>query len=1374
MADDSLDEFLGWDIAQNKTVTAWSSKVSVKNRGRKTYGSSRGGSFSSQRRTIRESDEHIIANGFSFANNDDEEEEDELEGVAPPVPPPTRLTRANSVTTYDRRHAPRMRRSNSISHGARDDTMIRAGFPRRSSISFQSLRSMDSFAENEHPNLGVLEEFVSPKRAKTTIEFPGRKRAKSGDRGTGLKKPLSDSFSNLAKFGEDRLSWAKTAITEVTSSFNNSDSAVNDNDYEQIEFADTSPAAASVGSSRKRGIWDSPPDDFDDFSLSEAPSTRRTRFFSPARTPGPNPSPNAAAGGKGTDSVSLMSVGSEDRPRTRKEGLDTDDELSVDDVSVDSLLEAKTPMNDVSHYGNHSIGGLSPDLLDVRNAGPDDIINTMSSYQDLRFLVKSLRKEKASSRTSWHVAPPVAWESQRRAAFLHWATRTLGFSFRSGGMAITYLQISKAKGAEILQLLESAVTSWKDQGFAEQTPLESSKKLKFTFSSIKKTLGAPRTLALTPKESTTSTFNAGSSAFVDDLSSRMMSLGMSDKKKSLRFSDQHMPMGAIILEDSEDMSFMEGARPSLENHTNARDLMAHMHGVTPITRKGRPPRLSIESTGSTGVSGMSGGIFNDMSPYPQPAQSFGNDCMTPMMTKPDPGWGSCPVAGRDWGASEACSPEIIEELVRRVEQSGIDAGIVDDTTTPLGSRNSSDSSNLFDLELEAASNEHETSASSLDTPGDNFHSALDNIVQAKQDRRRQTSFAKHARMSLIASAVNPSGSMLNGRKSLFDRPSNAFLGTDFALAETLEATPEFAPYNDATLDDPVCSRRTALADDGVLETIFSFLQETELLCTASLVSIHWADCATQAHANMMLMSVGCTSESDTDSTDDDSIAEEAMQTYGFMEREWEFLVSSFPWACFLSEGAFKRVYKVFNYNHRVEEAISVMDVNTIESTGNMNVVGAELAVSVLLSSLVRRGVCPNFVVTRGVFSCAYEPPARSWGSATNKRPKGSTYVSPKAKRLPKEPAQNKRGRYQYIRMELCDEGDAEEYLKRQPDGAIDPLDSMKLLFQMAFSLHAAADRFSLKHYDVKLLNFFLQGVTTEKAGDVVMRYGLGAHTFALKSQRGQGIIAKLADYGTANVDSGSCGQAVTIAQFTTLENTPIDFLILGDAAHQGHGHDCFGLGLCMLHLYTGHAPYEEILEEVTCPPNLKKELRTIWENEAESNYSVIRSLILSEVYKDEEGHIIEGEPDEVLYDTLYRFLVLFGVPDVSSTLSNSKVWIAIKNTLESKSNTGKAKKSGGKKSQRNESTQFNRDRRKYSLSRGNNKYIARARKSLESLHGGMDLLLSLVSFDPQTRASALDVLNSPFMTPLREEEEESQYSEDDEVLTYNAFSIKRT
>lgn len=449
------------------------------------------------------------------------------------------------------------------------------------------------------------------------------------------------------------------------------------------------------------------------------------------------------------------------------------------------------------------------------------------------------------------------------------------------------------------------------------------------------------------------------------------------------------------------------------------------------------------------------------------------------------------------------------------------------------------------------------------------------------------------------------------------------------------------------------------------------------------------------------------------------------------------------------------------------------DVNAIKSTGNMNVVGAELAVSVMLSSLVRRGVCPNFVVTRGIFSCPYKPPADYWGSANNKRPKGDSYSSPKVKRKPKEPKEQ--GRFQYIRMELCDGGDAEEFLKDQSDEALLPEQARNVLFQITFALHAGADRFSLKHYDVKLLNVFVQRMNSERSGDVVMRYGLGEHMFALRSPRDQAIVAKLADYGTANVDSGTNGQQVTIAQFTTLENTPSDFLIMGNQACQGHGHDCFGLGLCMLHLFTGHAPYEEILEEVKCPNNLKNKLRHIWECEDEDDFSIIRSVILSDVDKDEEGHIIEGEPDEVLYDTFYRFLVLVGVPDLSLLLRNSKVWVAVREALEGIHDArvgGKGKFGKGNKRKTNDVNRYTRDRRKYSLSHGKNKYIARARVALESMDGGMDLLYSLLSFDPQTRSTALDVLNSLFMAPLRESSGGERYSEEDEVYSYKAFSTQ--
>jgi hypothetical protein len=71
------------------------------------------------------------------------------------------------------------------------------------------------------------------------------------------------------------------------------------------------------------------------------------------------------------------------------------------------------------------------------------------------------------------------------------------------------------------------------------------------------------------------------------------------------------------------------------------------------------------------------------------------------------------------------------------------------------------------------------------------------------------------------------------------------------------------------------------------------------------------------------------------------------------------------------------------------------------------------------------------------------------------------------------------------------EGDAEEFLKRQPGQVLAAYQSRNILFQIAFALHAGAERYSLKHFDLKLLNVFLQRVNHVKSGEVVLRYGLG-------------------------------------------------------------------------------------------------------------------------------------------------------------------------------------------------------------------------------------------------------------------------------------------
>lgn len=415
----------------------------------------------------------------------------------------------------------------------------------------------------------------------------------------------------------------------------------------------------------------------------------------------------------------------------------------------------------------------------------------------------------------------------------------------------------------------------------------------------------------------------------------------------------------------------------------------------------------------------------------------------------------------------------------------------------------------------------------------------------------------------------------------------------------------------------------------------------------------------------------------------------------------------------------------------------------------------------MLSSFVRRGICPNFIKVNSVFTCAYPAPDSCWGREDNKYPRGQSYDPAGSYRQPRVPKVGHPGRYQYISMELVNGGDAEEFIKHQQGERLQSNVARSMLFQIAFSLFAAADKFSVKHYDVKLLNIFVQKLNCSNTEGAVLRYGLGSHVFALRMPRDSAVIAKLADFGTANVDPCSSGQPIGIAHFTTLENTPPDFFILGDDAQQGHEHDSFGLGLCMLHLFTGYRPYEEIMESVSCPPSLQKRLSDIWEDESQAGFSIMNSIIFDGVDQDDDGNLL-GEPDRTFYDTLYRYLVLFGIPDVTfNQKSHSKVWKAINDSLVA----------AGKKTTKarpNDKTQFSRDCKKFSIRKGNNKYIARARDALAATDGGLELLFHLCSFDPSKRATPLQVLNSTFMADLRESYQDDHGDAD--IYSYMSFA----
>ena len=109
---------------------------------------------------------------------------------------------------------------------------------------------------------------------------------------------------------------------------------------------------------------------------------------------------------------------------------------------------------------------------------------------------------------------------------------------------------------------------------------------------------------------------------------------------------------------------------------------------------------------------------------------------------------------------------------------------------------------------------------------------------------------------------------------------------------------------------------------------------------------------------------------------------------------------------------------------------------------------------------------------------------------------------------------------------------------------------------------------------MQLLNFFLKdigssNVRKDLGSDIVLHYLLEDACFVLRMPASFSYWVKLADYGSADSNPENLGKSVTIDQFTTLENSPIEHLLEGDAAEQSYAADTFCLGLCMLHLFTG-------------------------------------------------------------------------------------------------------------------------------------------------------------------------------------------------------------
>lgn len=652
---------------------------------------------------------------------------------------------------------------------------------------------------------------------------------------------------------------------------------------------------------------------------------------------------------------------------------------------------------------------------------------------------------------------------------------------------------------------------------------------------------------------------------------------------------------------------------------------------------------------------------------------------------------------------------------------------------------------------------------------------------------------------------------------------------------------------------------------------------------------------------------------------------------------WLPFLHSFPWGAFLSEGAYKSVYRVWNASRVRMEAVSVMDVAAIASTGNLAIIQAEIQAGCLLSHLVRTGVCPNFVRTHQVFVSAYTPkqhfpalwgcPVDDDGEQTSSKPKPKrtcpfdpTIPSPAAAQASIKSAAvvpTRRGKpsaappaglpspalsrakeavaqlsqlpssapidpppseHQYIRMELCGGGDVEDMLRKMEqvvttaeaaavtvkgdDGAVDgiadavrnmSLDSKaktaksraaskgrktaaasppnastavtapqsaptavdliaaqaarSMAFQMVFSLFASRERLSFRHFDVKLLNFFAKPAADEVAEvqpspaqlpasvrTLRLLYAFGTEVFdvdlnaAVPASSPSGPeaslrpshIIKLADYGTASTLASTLTDPMQQYHFTTLENAPPEYFILGDEARQDYGSDTWGLGLCMVHLLTGACPYEEVMADIKCPAPLRDSLVNVWTTAP--GYGILAYLLQS-----------DDSCAEILADTLYRFAVLTGLPASVAYSADNKVWqllLACCGGDDASAPTkaparGRAAAAASQKGPLPQSLaagmplasvsaarkQFVADSAACSLATGSHPLLVRARRRLAHLPGFLDLTRRVLAWQPTNRICMRDALLHPAFVPLRRinadlDDEESDADAGVMTLTY--------
>ena len=471
----------------------------------------------------------------------------------------------------------------------------------------------------------------------------------------GSVAPLSDSsslhksFSHLARSAEE---WKRSVLLEGSSPSEKGTGSggSGSNDFGASELS--SPAQSVASTRRKRNMDDgSSPSDFDDLlSLSQnSSSSRSARLTTRSRSSLCSPVGGLSASVATvlpftSDPLVLPSLtttglagGGRQSPyddaiigEGRACAMDIDDSDSDDGDRDDDDDDSRdgSPDNsfDICTSGGHGRRNPSSGSVVIKDTHKrsieteQDVLDTMSSYDDLKFLTASLSKESKKGNhvmfgaEGWKVVPKTNWTPARRSAFFQWTTLYFGFSVRAAGGSVNFLQISKACGAKILGILQGAIALYKQQ---QDQKNEGVQEALIAPESAVSNRDSPVIFMDSGKYSARKarTVEADRSFLHQRLSAPHMPEPFSgsdlvDQMEMLDITAEHNALTRESLGGRSSLSSVgrhsvasmrdcrlsletvATSRSSLGHHFSSNDLMMHLHGQSPVVCNDRPPILS--------------------------------------------------------------------------------------------------------------------------------------------------------------------------------------------------------------------------------------------------------------------------------------------------------------------------------------------------------------------------------------------------------------------------------------------------------------------------------------------------------------------------------------------------------------------------------------------------------------------------------------------------------------------------------------------------------------------------------------------------------------------------------------------------------------